>query len=265
MANQSSHRARKRFGQNFLHDKNVIEQIVEAFDPDPALAIVEIGPGKGALTLPLLRKAGIVNVIEIDTDLALILEEKCKAEGDLRLHIGDALKYDLSQFEPAPLQIIGNLPYNISTPLIFNFLKQLPNIKCMLLMLQNEVVDRICASDNSAAYGRLSVMIQSQCQVEKLFSVPPNAFTPAPKVTSAVVKLTPGSTKNPLINDPQLLEKIVRHAFSQRRKTLRNALKGVIDAGGLESLEIPPSLRAENLSVKDYINISNQLFLQQNQ
>ena len=265
MVSKAPHRPRKRFGQNFLHDKFVIEQIIDAFDPDPDLAIVEIGPGKGALTIPLLQKFGTVNVVEIDTDLARLLDDSCRTSGNLKLHVADALKFDYSQIPQAPLQIIGNLPYNISTPLMFHLLNQLSNIKFMLLMLQKEVVDRICASNNEKDYGRLSVMIQSRCQVEKLFSVPPVAFNPVPKVTSAVVKLTPNKTLNSGIEDPGTFEQIVRQAFSQRRKTLRNALKELVDINCLESLSISPASRAENLSVKDYIDIANHIYRQQNQ
>ena len=261
----TKHRPRKRFGQNFLQDHGVISQIIQAFDPDPKLAVVEIGPGKGALTMPLLQQLGVLHVIEIDTDLGQLLHDKCEGVGDLRLHIGDALKFDFSQIQPAPLQIIGNLPYNISTPLLFHLLKQLPNIEVMLLMLQKEVVDRICADDNESDYGRLSIMIQSQCQVEKMFTVPPEAFTPTPKVTSAIVKLRPRKTQPLFINDTLLFDQIVRQAFGQRRKTLRNALKGLVEEDCLRALSIAPTLRAENLSVEDYVNIANILFNQQNQ
>ncbi len=261
----ATHRPKKRFGQNFLHDKGVINQIIEAFEPDPNLAIVEIGPGKGALTIPLLKKTGTVNVIEIDTDLAQMLIDKSRGIGDLRLYISDVLKFDFSQILPAPLQIIGNLPYNISTPLMFHLLKEISIIKIMVLMLQKEVVDRICANHNEAEYGRLSVMIQSQCQVEKLFTVPASAFTPSPKVTSALIKLLPLTKSTPSMADPLLFEQIVRQAFGQRRKTLRNALKGLVDLDCLDALSIASSSRAENLSVNDYINITNNLYHQQNQ
>jgi 16S rRNA (adenine1518-N6/adenine1519-N6)-dimethyltransferase len=259
MATDTTHRPRKRFGQNFLHDKGIIDHIIQAFDPDPNLGIVEIGPGKGALTIPLLKRSGRLNVVEIDTDLAQLLADNCENAGDLHLHIGDALKFDFSQIGPAPIQVIGNLPYNISTPLLFHLLKQLSNIKIMVLMLQKEVVDRICAKDNEADYGRLSVMIQSQCQVEKLFTVPAGAFSPPPKVTSAVVKLLPRTTQALSIKDPLLFEQIVRQAFGQRRKTLRNALKGMVDEECLRALSIAPTSRAENLSVNDYVNIANSL------
>lgn len=265
MSTGTTHRPRKRFGQNFLHDKEVIDHIIAAFEPDPNLAIVEIGPGKGALTIPLLQKTGTVNVIEIDTDLAQILIDKSRGIGDLRLHISNVLKFDFSQIAPAPLQIIGNLPYNISTALMFHLLKEISIIKIMVLMLQKEVVDRICANHNEADYGRLSVMIQSRCQVEKLFTVPASAFTPSPKVSSAVLKLLPLTTPTPCIADPALFEQIVRQAFGQRRKTLRNALKGMVDLDCLHALSIASSSRAENLSVNDYINIANNLYHQQNQ
>jgi 16S rRNA (adenine1518-N6/adenine1519-N6)-dimethyltransferase len=265
MVTDAAHRPRKRFGQNFLHDKGVIDRIVDAFEADPELAIVEIGPGKGALTLPLLHRFASVNVVEIDTDLAQMLSLKCQDQGELKLHIADALKFDFSQIQAAPLQIIGNLPYNISTPLMFHLLKQLSSIRFMLLMLQNEVVDRICATDNSASYGRLSVMIQSKCRVEKLFSVAPEAFKPVPKVTSAVVKLTPKKILAADIENSPLFEQIVRQAFSQRRKTLRNALRNLVDINCLQDLSISPTARPENLSVKNYIDIANHVYHQQNQ
>ncbi|MFT5132823.1 MAG: 16S rRNA (adenine1518-N6/adenine1519-N6)-dimethyltransferase [Gammaproteobacteria bacterium] len=265
MTQDMAHRPRKRFGQNFLHNKGVIDHIIEEFDPDPNFAIVEIGPGKGALTIPLLKKMGSINAIEIDTDLALLLSKKCKEVGDLKLHIGDALKFDFSKIQPAPLQIIGNLPYNVSTALMFYLLKKISITKIMILMLQKEVVDRICANHNEADYGRLSVMIQSQCQVEKLFNVAPGSFTPAPKVTSAVLKLLPDTGRAGLIKDVVLFEALVRQAFSQRRKTLRNSLKGLVDVEGFEALSILPTSRAENVSVKDYVNMANMLYHQQNQ
>jgi 16S rRNA (adenine1518-N6/adenine1519-N6)-dimethyltransferase len=265
MLSSDPHRARKRFGQNFLHDKNIIAQIVAVFDADPALPIVEIGPGKGALTVPLLRKSENIHVIEIDTDLAELLEQKCASLGQLKLHIGDALKFDYSKIEPGPLQIIGNLPYNISTPLLFHLLNYSSNIKFMVLMLQKEVVDRICASENESEYGRLSVMIQSRCDVEKLFSVPSGAFTPAPKVTSAVVKISPKKLISPEIKSFVLFEKIVRQAFSQRRKTLRNALRDQVQLSCLETLSISPTARPGNLSVNDYINIANHVYDHENQ
>jgi 16S rRNA (adenine1518-N6/adenine1519-N6)-dimethyltransferase len=265
MVANAPHRPRKRFGQNFLHDNTVIERIIEAFDPDPAFAVVEIGPGKGALTIPLLRKAAAVNVIEIDTDLARLLEQKCARYGHLQIHVADALKFDYSKIQPAPLQVIGNLPYNISTPLLFHLLEHITSISFMLLMLQKEVVDRICASENEHDYGRLSVMVQSQCQVEKLFSVPAQAFKPVPKVTSALVKLSAQTAPLTRIEKPALFEQIVRHAFSQRRKTLRNALRELVELSCFEALAISPAKRAENLSVKNYIDIANYVYHQQNQ
>jgi 16S rRNA (adenine1518-N6/adenine1519-N6)-dimethyltransferase len=265
MSTDAVHRPRKRFGQNFLHDKETIDRIIQAFDPDPNLAVVEIGPGRGALTIPLLKKVGTVNAIEIDTDLAQRLIEKCKDLGKLNLHIGDALKFDFSEIQPGPLQIIGNLPYNISTPLMFYLLKEISITEFMLLMLQKEVVNRICANHDDVDYGRLSVMIQSRCQVEKLFNVSPDAFTPPPKITSAVVKLIPEHSRASAILDLPLFEQLVRQAFNQRRKTLRNSLKGFVDEDCLKALSIPSTCRAENVSVEDYVNIANQLYHQQNQ
>ena len=263
--NSSGHRPRKRFGQNFLHDRAVIEQIIQAFDPDPELAIVEIGPGQGALTLPLLQLAGRLTAIEIDRDLASALADKCRAAGELKLHVADALKFDFSTLHPAPIQVIGNLPYNISTPLIFHLLKTSAQTRVMLLMLQKEVADRICALHDQADYGRLSVMVQSCCLVEKLFEVPASAFTPAPKVTSAVVQLRPNPVRAGTINDTKLLADVVRQAFAQRRKTLRNALRGLLDENCLHSVSISPACRPENVSVEDYIKLANVLYKLQNQ
>ncbi len=259
MCSAPSHRPRKRFGQNFLHDRFYIDRILTDFEVDSTQDIIEIGPGKGALTIPLLKKYHSLHVIEIDTELAQQLADKCADLGELHLHLGDALKLDLSTLSKGRLQIIGNLPYNISTPLIFHLLKTIPDTSLMLFMLQKEVVDRICASHNDSDYGRLSVMVQAQCSVEKLFEVPADAFTPQPKVTSAVVKLQTDKTRRSKITDSKLFELVVRQAFGQRRKTLRNALKTLLQEHNLSEISIDSNCRAENVSVEQFISIANML------
>ncbi|NKB38140.1 MAG: 16S rRNA (adenine(1518)-N(6)/adenine(1519)-N(6))-dimethyltransferase RsmA [Gammaproteobacteria bacterium] len=260
MCPEPIHRPRKRFGQNFLHDRFYIERILTEFEVDPKQDIIEIGPGKGALTIPLLKKYGHLHVIEIDRELAQHLEDKCADLGELHLHLGDALKLDVSTLvTEGKLQICGNLPYNISTPLIFHLLKTIPDGSLMLFMLQNEVVDRICASHNHSDYGRLSVMVQAQCRVEKLFEVPSEAFSPQPKVTSAVVKIQTDKTRRKKLADPKVFEQVVRQAFGQRRKTLRNALKKLLLAHDLSEVSVDSSSRAENISVEQFIAIANML------
>ncbi len=258
------HRPRKRFGQNFLHDQNIINKIVAAINPKPSQAIVEIGPGKGALTLPLLAHTGVLNVIELDRDLIPLLKMACLDSGSLTIHQCDALRYDFSALatQPHSLRIVGNLPYNISTPLLFHLLASAHLIKDMHFMLQKEVVERLTAQPNTNDYGRLSVMIQYHCTTDCLFLVKPGSFDPPPQVDSAIVRLIPHKTLPYPVNNFSLLQKIVAQAFSQRRKTLRNSLKTLISAEALTSLAIDPQLRPENLSVQDYTRIC--LFLEKN-
>lgn len=256
-----THRARKRFGQNFLTDSSILEKIVKAIAPDSVDKIIEIGPGQGALTELILASNVELHAIEIDRDLASYLRDKNANNANFHLHEDDVLKVDfddlLSASEPA--RIIGNLPYNISTPLIFHLLNHLSGIKDMLFMLQLEVVERMAAMPNSKSYGRLSIMVQYYCQVEKLFNVPPSAFSPAPKVESAIVKLTPHKQAPDKIVPAEQLTNLLRQAFAHRRKTLRNNLGNIISADELESLHINPSLRPENLSLDDYVKICNHL------
>ena len=259
MNQPAAHRPRKRFGQNFLHDKRVIENIISAFDADPSRDIIEIGPGKGALSIPLLEKYGRLRVVEIDTDLAELLSKRCAGLGELTVHTGDALKLNLLNLAGPGMQVIGNLPYNISTPLIFHLLNTLPDGIVMLFLLQKEVVDRICARPDNSNYGRLSVMVQAQCRVEKLFEVPASAFTPTPKVTSATIRIEIDNNRRASIVDLGRFETVVRQAFSQRRKTLRNALKNLLSADDLTSLGIDAGQRAENININQYISISNHL------
>ena len=234
------HRARRRFGQHFLHDARVLDRIVDAIRPSPQDFIVEIGPGEGALTGPLLERTGSLHVIELDRDLAAQLQ----APG-LTVHQGDALKFDFGQL-PAGIRVVGNLPYNISTPLLFHLARYAERVRDMHFMLQLEVVERMVAAPSTPQYGRLSVALQARFRMDKLFRVSKGAFRPPPKVESAVVRLVP--LERPLHIDEALL----RRAFSARRKTLRNALPGADFA----RLGIDPGLRPENLSPADYARLS---------
>lgn len=253
--------ARKRFGQNFLQDGQVIADILHFFAAQPNDACVEIGPGHGAITFPLLKKIHHLQAIEIDRDLIPLLQQKSRGLGDLVIHQGDVLTFDFHtlQKNKQKLRVLGNLPYNISTPLIFHLFTQLDAIQDMHFMLQQEVVDRMAAKPNSKTYGRLSVMVQYYCEVADLFTIPPEAFDPAPKVYSKFVRLTPHAEKKLIAQDETLFADIVREAFNHRRKTIRNSLKEKVSDAVFEKLNISPTLRAENLSVTDYVNLSNAM------
>jgi 16S rRNA (adenine1518-N6/adenine1519-N6)-dimethyltransferase len=246
---RARHAPRKRFGQHFLHDTGVIRRIVEAIAPAPEDAIVEIGPGEGALTRPLLERSKRLEVIEIDRDLAAALA----AEG-VRVHVADALAFDFGAL-PQGLRIVGNLPYNISTPLLFHLARYAQRVRDMHFMLQREVVERMVAKPSTPAYGRLSVMLQVRFKMEKLFRVAPGAFRPPPKVESAVVRMVPLGA--PLGCDEKVFEQVVREAFSARRKTLRNALS--LDPADYAELGIDAKLRPENLAPQDYVRIARRL------
>lgn len=250
---------RKRFGQNFLHDPGVIQRIVNTIAPRLADHVVEIGPGRGAITLLLLRAAGHLDVVELDRDLIEPLREMCRGLGELVIHNADALKFDFTGLlrDNKKLRVVGNLPYNISTPLLFHLLEQAGAIHDMHFMLQKEVVERMAAAPGGADYGRLSIMLQYRCTVEKLFTVKPGAFTPAPKVDSAVVRLVPHATPPVKVEDETVFAAIVRQAFSQRRKTLRNTLRGLLTESQLVTLGIDPGLRAETLTLAQYATLSN--------
>jgi 16S rRNA (adenine1518-N6/adenine1519-N6)-dimethyltransferase len=254
-----SHRPRKRFGQNFLHDQGVIERILTFVDPQPGQRLVEIGPGQGALTRGLLQRAGRIDAIELDRDLLEPLKRSCAAHGDLRLHNADALAFDFRQLAGAEsrLRLVGNLPYNISTPLLFHLIEQADVIDDMHFMLQKEVVDRMAAGPGTKAYGRLSVMLQLSCQVTPLFDIGPESFDPPPKVYSSVVRLTP--LPEPRLSRDRIpaFGQFVTQAFSQRRKTLRNNLKGVADADTIASAGIDPGCRTETLSIDQLIGLFN--------
>lgn len=257
MSIPDTHRARKRFGQNFLHDPAIIQRIVDVINPQIDDNILEIGPGKGALTKLILERVNKLNVIEIDRDLVNVLEMSIGKDKRLKIHQADVLKINLTQFEQKDWRIVGNLPYNISTPLLFHLLTYRDCIKDMLFMLQKEVVDRICAKPGNKQYGRLSIMLQYYCDVESLFVIKPGAFNPSPKVDSAIVKLTPLTKPRYELTSESSLELIVREAFSQRRKTIRNGLKKYIDESDILKLGIAPEIRAENLAVADFVKLAN--------
>ncbi len=256
-----THTPRKRFGQNFLHDHNIIYNILSSIQAKPGEHWVEIGPGQGALTEPLLKLGLRLDVVELDRDLVVLLKDKFRQQSHLQIHGADALKFDFSALaeDNEKLRIIGNLPYNISTPLMFHLLDNFACIEDMHFMLQKEVVDRICATPGSKKYGKLSVMMQYYCATELLFDVPPESFDPVPKVMSAMVRLVPYQQPPVLVNDMEKLNKVVSQAFSQRRKTLRNSLHKLIDEEAIIALNIDPTLRAEALSLNDFAKLSNLL------
>lgn len=251
------HRPRKRFGQNFLHHPQVIQQIIAAIAPREEDFLVEIGPGQGALTQPLLAQAKRLVAIEFDRDLVQYLQNQ--NWGELTIYQADVLKFDFAELNQPVLRVVGNLPYNISTPLLFHVLNYADRIQDMVFMLQKEMVDRIVAKPNCADYGRLSVMLQYYCQTEKLFDVSPSAFNPPPKVDSSIVHLIPHKQPPVKVNDKALFEKLVAQAFTQRRKTLRNNLKPLLSAEQIEQVGINPQVRAETLSLQEFATLSNLL------
>ncbi|MBD3668841.1 MAG: 16S rRNA (adenine(1518)-N(6)/adenine(1519)-N(6))-dimethyltransferase RsmA [Kangiella sp.] len=254
------HQARKRFGQNFLSDNHYIQRIVESVAAQADDRLVEIGPGLGAITEHLVDKVAELHVVELDRDLIPRLEQKFAGRDNFTIHHSDALKFDFAQLAGnEQIRVVGNLPYNISTPLIFHLLNQRQSIKDMYFMLQKEVVERICAQPGTSAYGRLSVMTQYYCQADMLFLVPPGAFQPPPKVESAIVRLQPYKTLPNPVKDEKLLNQIVTAAFGQRRKTLRNSLKNFIDEAGLVQLGIKPTERAEQLSLAQFVHICQKV------
>ncbi|MDH5632191.1 MAG: 16S rRNA (adenine(1518)-N(6)/adenine(1519)-N(6))-dimethyltransferase RsmA [Gammaproteobacteria bacterium] len=254
----AEHIPRKRFGQNFLHDQHVIQRIIGCIAPEPGDTVTEIGPGLGALTNPLLQKLQKLDVIELDRDLADRLEQHPDYGKKLFVHRADALKFEFCSLAGnGKLRIVGNLPYNISTPLIFHLLTQQSCIRDMTFMLQKEVVDRIVAAPGGKDYGRLSIMVQAQCRCQRLFIVKPGAFNPPPKVDSAIVQLVPEPEHSKTVISMDLFERVVRQAFSQRRKTLRNTLKGLVTVEQLQQTGIDAQNRPEALSVDEYIAISN--------
>lgn len=255
------HRARKRFGQNFLHDPYTIDAIVAAIHPRPGDIMVEIGPGLGALTEPVAACVDQLHVVELDRDLAARLREHPTLRDKLIVHEADAMKFDFSQLaQPGrPLRVFGNLPYNISTPLMFHLLETADMISDMHFMLQKEVVQRLAAGPGSKAYGRLSVMAQYYCKVIPVLEVGPGAFKPAPKVDSAVVRLVPHTTLPYPAKNLAHLARVTLEGFNQRRKTIRNCFRNFITAEQLEQLGIDPNLRPENLSLAQFVTVANWL------
>jgi 16S rRNA (adenine1518-N6/adenine1519-N6)-dimethyltransferase len=258
MSESGGHRPRKRFGQNFLHDPGVIQRIVQAIAPRPGEHIVEIGPGQGALTRRVLDHIGHLDAVELDRDLVPRLEREFGSR--LTLHQQDALKFDFCTLvaEGERLRVIGNLPYNISTPLLFHLMEGRHCIQDMHFMLQKEVVERLAAEPGSKAYGRLGIMVQYYCRVEKLFIVPPGAFHPPPKVDSAIVRLVPHHQPPVAVSAVADLSQLVAQAFSQRRKTLRNTLKGLLTEEDIRACDVDPQLRPEQLSLSEYAALANR-------
>lgn len=253
------HRAKKRFGQHFLHDRHAIERIVNAIDPAPGDHLVEIGPGLGAITLPLLRRVNELHAVELDRDVIPLLQEKAAAcegnGGSLVIHPADALKFDFAALAGrigTPLRLAGNLPYNVSSPLLFHFLSFREVIADMHFMLQKEVVDRMAAPPGSKVYGRLTVMLAADCDVQPLFTIRPGAFSPPPKVDSAVVRLTVRSQPAFPLPDRALFARVVAAAFAQRRKTVRNSLRQLLDAEAIAACDVDPGARAETLAPADF-------------
>lgn len=253
------HHPRRRFGQNFLHDRDVIEQIINAINPTPEKHMVEIGPGLGALTGDLLTSTGHLHVVEIDRDLAATLESSFHGEPGLNIHVGDALKFDFSALvdnAPHALRVVGNLPYNISTPLLFHLVAHRGAIADLHLLLQREVVERIVAPPGGGDYGRLGVMLRADFRAEMLFTVGPGAFRPAPNVHSALVRLVPHAEAAIGTEHRTAFEQVVAAAFSQRRKTLRNSLRGLLTGEQIADAGIDPGARAQVLTLEQFANLA---------
>ena len=251
------HTPRKRFGQNFLEDAGVVEHIVAAIRPQSGDRFVEIGPGHGALTWPLLQRLDHLDVIEIDRDIVADLRVHHGADR-LTIHDGDALKFDFAAIG-RDLRVVGNLPYNISTPLLFHVTGQASVVRDAHFMLQREVVDRMSAQPATSAYGRLSVMLQYRWSIESLFDVPPSAFRPAPKVWSSIVRMIPHSVLPYAARDEKVFAEVVMRAFGQRRKTLRNTLREMLAPPAFEELGIDPVARGETLGVADFVRLANRI------
>jgi len=256
----TAHRPRKRFGQHFLHDGQVIDRIVAAIDPRPGDRLVEIGPGQGVLTRPLLAAAGSIDVIELDRDLAGDLHRRLGQPSGLTVHQADALDFDFTALAGSDrIRIVGNLPYNISTPLIFHLLGQADVISDMIFMLQKEVVDRLVAEPGSRQYGRLSVMAGFYCRMNRLFDVGPEAFHPPPKVDSAIIRMIPEDLSPGDLELLPRLERVVRQAFSQRRKTLRKSLSGMLTETEIQAADIAPTARPETLTLAQFKSLAKTL------
>ncbi|MFE8070597.1 16S rRNA (adenine(1518)-N(6)/adenine(1519)-N(6))-dimethyltransferase RsmA [Marinobacteraceae bacterium S3BR75-40.1] len=264
-ASPHGHQARKRFGQNFLHDSALIDRIVAVINPKPDDNLVEIGPGLGALTEPLLEANPRLQALELDRDLVPVLRTKFFNYPEFRIHEADALKFDYRTLaDNGPLRIVGNLPYNISTPLMFHLLDQSEVIADMHFMLQKEVVERLSAQPGDKHWGRLAIMTQYRCRVEPLLRVPPEAFKPRPKVDSAIVRLVPHPTLPHPAKDTRLLATVVRTAFNARRKTLRKALATLLSDDDWSALAIDSRLRPENLTLANFVTLADYLAEKEN-
>jgi 16S rRNA (adenine1518-N6/adenine1519-N6)-dimethyltransferase len=254
------HRARKRFGQNFLVDEQVIDRIVAAIDPRPGELLIEIGPGHGALTGPLLESGATVHVLEIDRDLAAELQATAARQPRLTVHSGDALQVNTGDIAATrPYRLVGNLPYNISTPLLFHVLGQRHLPRDMHFMLQSEVVDRISAPPGGRDYGRLSVMCRNHCEITPLFAIEPGSFRPRPRVQSRLIRMVPRPATRSGPGLESALDQVVRAAFAKRRKTLRNGLRGLLGEHEIESLGIDPGLRPEQVDLDQFIALARVL------
>jgi 16S rRNA (adenine1518-N6/adenine1519-N6)-dimethyltransferase len=255
-----THRARKRFGQHFLHDPRIIARIVNAIDPQPGQRVVEIGPGRGALTIPLLDRLQSLDVVELDRDVIPLLRASCEGRGQLNIHNEDALRFDFSALDSDrhPLRVVGNLPYNISTPLLFRLLDQEADIQDMHFMLQKEVVTRMAADHGNKSYGRLTVMLAAACRVEALFDIGPGAFTPPPRVHSTFVRLVPWSTPPFPLEDRSAYAALVNMAFSRRRKTLKNALSDMLDEKSIIAADCDPRARPETVEPAGFARLARE-------
>jgi 16S rRNA (adenine1518-N6/adenine1519-N6)-dimethyltransferase len=255
------HQARKRFGQHFLRDQSVIDRIVNAINPSLGEHLVEIGPGLGAITLPVLQRIKVMDAVEIDRDVVAALKVSSFSVGELRLHEADVLKFDFGTLrgEGPAMRLIGNLPYNISTPLLFKLIEQRQHFRDMHFMLQKEVVDRMAAAPDTDDYGRLTVMLAPWLRVEPLFDIGPDAFRPPPRVMSTIVRLTPHVSAPFLIEDQARFAQVVAAAFSQRRKTLRNALRALLSAEQILAAGVDPGVRAETLPPSAFARLASQL------
>lgn len=253
----ASHHPRKRFGQHFLRDASVIERTVRAFNPRPDDVVAEIGPGEGILTRALIGRVKTLHAVELDRDLVARLQREFPPDAFV-LHSADALRFNFRELAPpgGKLRLIGNLPYNISTPLLFHLFEQIDTITDMVFMLQKEVVDRMAAAPDTDDYGRLSVMVQWRATVEKLFDVPPGAFRPPPQVDSAVVRLVPHAVPPVEVRDPERFAHVVKAAFAQRRKVLRNSLRDIVSAETMIERGIDPTRRAETLSLGEFARLA---------
>ena len=262
LANGRPHYARRRFGQNFLHDENVIRKIVDAISAVEGDHLLEIGPGLGALTKELAKTGATIHCVELDADLAKSLRTEFQEYDSIKIIEGDALKFDLSSIatEKRPLRVIGNLPYNISTPIIFHLLKNSELIRDMTFMLQLEVIQRMVSKVGKRNYGRLSLMVQYYCEVEHLFNVASSAFSPKPKVVSALARLKPHNSTSIRAKDSDCLQTVIRTAFNQRRKTLRNSLRTIIPEALLDRIAINKNLRPQDITLNEYVEISNAIY-----